>query len=118
MKRSSRALWLVIALAVCSSPLAVSVAQELPLEKSQPSGTWPLEYAGQHFRVTSTVPVKIKFELLTETLVKIKFISETGLSGRVSIYWVEFEKYIYSGPIPTVEPWEGTLDTEGGFVDR
>lgn len=117
MKRFSLALLLTLGLASFFSLPPVSIAQEIPLEKSN-SGTWSVEYAGQHFRVNSTVSVRIRFELVGSTQIKLTFVSESGVPGRVSIYWVEFTKYIYTGPIPTSEPWEGTLDTEGGFVDR
>jgi hypothetical protein len=118
MKRFSRALVLALGLAASlGSPPPASIAQEIPLEKSS-SGAFTVEYAGQHFRVNSTIPVTVRFEFVTSTTVKLKFISQSGASGRVSIYWVEFDKNIYTGPIPTSEPWEGTLNTEGGFVDR
>jgi hypothetical protein len=118
MKRTSRMLLLVFALALCGLRAGVSMAQELPIEKSS-SGSWSVEYAGQHFRIHSTVGVTVRFELLSPTQIKLSFVSESGTaSGRVSVYWVEFQKYIYAGPIPAPEPWEGTLNTEGGFVDR
>ncbi len=118
MKRFSRVLLLALGLAVSLGSLpAASVAQEIPLEKSS-QGTFTIEYAGQHFRVNSTVPIKVRFEVVSSNQVKLTFVSETGIAGRVSIYWVEFQTNIYSGPIPTIEPWEGTLNTEGGFVDR
>jgi hypothetical protein len=118
MKRFSRVLLLTLGLAISLGSLpAASVAQEIPLEKSS-TGFFTVEYAGQHFRINSTVPIKVRFEFVTTYQVKLTFVSETGLAGRVSIYWVEFQTNIYSGPIPTGEPWEGTLNTEGGFVDR
>jgi hypothetical protein len=117
MKRFSLALLLALGLAAVFTLPPVSIAQEIPLEKSS-SGTWSVEYAGHHFRISSTVAVKVRFELISPSEVKLTFVSETGQSGRVSIYWVEFQKYVYAGPVPVVEPWEGTLDTEGGFVDR
>lgn len=118
MKRIVRLLVLAIGLVTMFSPALVSHAQELPLEKSS-SGTWSVEYANQHFRINSTVAVTVRFELLSPTDIKLTLYSATGQSGKVSVYWVEFQKYIYSGPTPTsMEPWEGTLNTEGGFVDR
>ena len=119
MRRFSRVLLLALGLAASLGTLPLAtIAQEIPLEKSN-SGTWSVEYAGHHFRISSTVPVKVRFEFVTSTQVKLTFFNETGMSGRVSIYWVEFQKYIFTGPVPTAtEPWEGTLDTEGGFVDR
>lgn len=116
MKRFALALLLALGLSAALGT-QVSVAQEIPLEKSN-SGNFAVEYGGQHFRVTSTVGVRVRFELVTPTQIKLTFVSETGAPGRVSVYWVEFQKFIYSGPIPVSEPWEGSLDTEGGFVDR
>jgi hypothetical protein len=117
MKRLSRAVLLALGLVVLFAAPRAPVAEEVPLEKSS-TGSWSVEYAGQHFRISSTVAVRIRFEMVSATEVKLTFVSETGQSGKVSIYWVEFQKYIFNGPIPTAEPWEGTLNTEGGFVDR
>lgn len=118
MKRFSRALLLALGLAASLGTLpAASVAQEIPLEKSS-SGTFTIEYAGNHFRINSNVEVRVRFEYVTLTQVKLSFVSEDGQPGRISIYWVEFQHTIYSGPVPTTETWEGTLNTEGGFVDR
>ncbi|HEX6790234.1 MAG TPA: hypothetical protein VF247_02900 [Candidatus Krumholzibacteria bacterium] len=118
MKRIVRSLLLAIGLVTLFSPPPVSFADELPLEKSS-SGTFSVEYANQHFRISSTVAVKVRFEQLAPDLVKLTFYSESSAAGKVSVYWVEQSKTIYSGPVPTsFEPWEGTLNTEGGFVDR
>lgn len=110
---------IALALVLAASVIApVAIADEIPLEKTS-SGTWAVEYNGHHFRVNSTAPVKVRFELLSPTEIKLTFLAESSASGRVSIYWVEFQKYVYNGPIPqSTEPWEGTLNTEGGFVDR
>ena len=116
MKRLSRALLLAIGLVVLFRPL-VPLAQELPLEKVS-SGKYTIQYAGQTFRVSSTVAVKIKFEMISPIEVRLTFISDSGLPGTVSVFWVEFDKYVFQGPIPTVVPWEGILNTEGGFIDR
>jgi len=120
MKLLSRVLVLVLGLAVLSVHVPVSRAEELPLEKTaQGGGTTTLEYAGQTFRVNATVAVKLRFEMLSPTLIKISMVSDDGSSsGKCSIYWVEFQKYIFLGTVPISPPWEGTLNTEGGFVDR
>lgn len=118
MKRIVRSLLLAIGLIATLSPALVSFADELPFEKES-SGTFAVEYANQHFRINSNVSVKVRFEQVAPNQIKLTFSSESGGSGKVSVYWVEFAKTIYSGPVPTsFEPWEGTLNTEGGFVDR
>ena len=118
MKRVVRSLLLAIGLLATLSPALVSFADELPLEKSS-SGTFAVEYANQHFRISSTVSVTVRFEQVSPSEIKLTFSSENASAGKVSVYWVEFTKTIYSGPVPTsYEPWEGTLNTEGGFVDR
>jgi hypothetical protein len=117
MKRLFRGIMLALALAAGFS-IPFAIADEIPLEKTS-SGTWSVEYNGQHFRVNSTAPVKVRFEQVSPTEIKLTFLADSSASGRVSIYWVEFQKYVYNGPIPqSTEPWEGTLNTEGGFVDR
>ena len=106
------------AVAVHVAPLAVR-ADEMALDrKSAPGGVTTILYAGQTFRVNSSAALSLHFELLTPTSIKISFASADGSSGKVSIYWVNFQKYIYVGVIPIDPPWEGTLETEGGFVDR
>jgi hypothetical protein len=118
MKLLSRVLLLVVGLSVLSLHAPVSRAEELPLEKST-AGTTTLQYGGQTFRLNSTAVVKVRFEMVGPTEIKLTLVSDDGSStGKVSIYWVDFQKYIYLGQIPVTEPWEGTLDTEGGFVDR
>jgi hypothetical protein len=117
MKRFSRALLLAFGLAVSFGAPSALFADELPLEKSS-SGTWSVEYAGQHFRVVSTAAVKVRFEMVSPAQIKVAIVSESGQSGRVSVYWIEFSKFVYNGQIPTSLPWEGTLNTEGGFIDR
>ena len=119
MRRFSRAVLLALGLAASLGTLPMpAAAQEIPLEKSN-SGTWSVEYAGHHFKISSTVAVKVRFEFVSATQVKLTFYSENDSPGRVSVYWAEFQKYIYTGPVPSsYEPWEGTLNTEGGFVDR
>lgn len=117
MKRFTRALLLAVGLATTIVAPRAPVAQEMPLEKAS-SGAWSVTYGGQHFRVSATVAVKLRFELTSPTTIKVTVVSETGESGRATIYWSEFQKYIFTGQIPIGEPWAGSLDTEGGFVDR
>jgi len=119
MKRFVQGLLLVAGLAVVSVHVPAVHSQEMPVEKSTRAGYTTLTYAGQNFRVNSTAAVKLRFETPGPGLIRITMISEDGLSpGKVSIYWVEFQKYVYLGQIPIVEPWSGTLNTEGGFIDR
>jgi hypothetical protein len=118
MKLLSRVLLLVVGLSVLSLHAPVSRAEELPLEKST-AGTTTLQYGGQTFRLNSTAAVKIRFEMVGPSEIRLTLVSDDGAStGKVSIYWVDFQKYIYIGQIPVAEPWSGTLNTEGGFVDR
>ncbi|HKW13498.1 MAG TPA: hypothetical protein VJS69_03335 [Candidatus Krumholzibacteria bacterium] len=118
MKQLFRVLLLVTGFAVLSLHAPVTRAEELPLEKTA-AGTTTLTYAGQTFRVNATAAVKLRFEMLTDITLKVTLVSDDGQSpGKVSLYWVDFQKYIYLGTIPLSPPWEGTLNTEGGFVDR
>ena len=117
MKRLTCALLLALGILVLAGSPPVANAQEMPLEKTA-SGAIEITYGGQTFRVSATVPVRIRFELVSPTDIKLTFVSDTGASGRVTVYWLDFEKYIYTGQMPVSIPWEGTLDTEGGFVDR
>jgi hypothetical protein len=117
MKRLACALLLALGLVSFYRPV-MSFAQEMPLEKVS-SGTYTILYGGQTFRVSAAVAVKITLEMISPTEIKVSLVSVTGSTGRVTIYWVEFEKYIFQGLAPVSEPWSGTLDTtEGGFIDR
>jgi hypothetical protein len=121
MKLLSRVLALALGLWSLSVNVPITRADELPLEKVAPGGgsTRTLIYADQTFRVNSSAALKIRFEMLSPTQIRIYFAaSDDGSVGRCSIYWVNFQKYIYSGTIPISPPWQGDLDTEGGFVDR
>jgi len=118
MKLLSRVLLLVVGLSVLSMHAPVSRAEELPLEKTA-AGTTTLQYGGQTFRVNATAAVKLRFEMVGSSQIRITLASDDGSSpGKVSIYWVDFQKFVYIGQIPLSEPWSGTLNTEGGFVDR
>jgi hypothetical protein len=118
MKRLSSALLLALGLLVLASPLRSPRAEEIPLMEKTGLGAWDETYSGQEFRVTSTASIRLKFEVISPTHVKLTIGSDDGLPGRVSVYWKDFSKFIYAGQIPMALPWEGTLDTEGGFVDR
>jgi hypothetical protein len=118
MKLLSRVLLLVVGLSVLSLHARVSRAEEIPLEKTT-AGATTLQYGGQTFRLSATALVKIRFEMVGPSQIKLTFVSDDGSSpGKLSIYWVDFQKYVYIGQIPVAEPWSGTLNTEGGFVDR
>jgi hypothetical protein len=119
MKLLSRVLLLAVGLAVLSTHAPVtSRAEEMPIEKTAPGGLTTLEYGGQTFRVNATAVVKIRFEMVAANQIRISLVSNDGSQGKVNLFWVDFQKTFYIGPIPVGLPWEGTLDTEGGFVDR
>jgi hypothetical protein len=121
MKLLSRVLLLAVGLAVLSAHApTVSRAGEMPVEKKAPNGVTTLTYGGQTFRVTASAQVIIRFEEISPTLIRISLIAdeETIGNSKISMYWVDFQTYIYVGLIPLDIPWEGTLNTEGGFVDR
>jgi hypothetical protein len=119
MKLLSRVLLFAVGLAVLSVHAPVSRAEELPMEKRAAAGNVTMEYAGQTFRVNATAAVKLRFEQIDPTTIRLSLVSDDGSSsGKVSIWWVNFSKYVYLGTIPLGEPWTGDLNTEGGFVDR
>jgi len=118
MKLLSRVLLVAVGLAVLSVHAPVSRAEQLPMEKRAAAGTVTLEYAGQSFRVNATAAIKIRFELLNDTTIHLTLATDDSSPGKVSIYWINFSKYVYLGQIPLSEPWTGDLNTEGGFVDR
>ena len=120
MKLLSRVLTLVLGLAVLSMYAPITRADEMPVEKIAPGGnTTTLTYAGQTFRVNATAALKLRFEMLSPTEIRIYLSTTDGSSTtKCSVYWVDFQKYIFTGVVPIDPPWQGDLDTEGGFVDR
>jgi hypothetical protein len=109
---------------------ALSFGDELlaPLEKKVPAGTSTISYGGQTLRFTTSVALLVKCdpELTNKIRVTVSLYPGTPLPKgpgtaaieTLSIYWVNFGTDVYDGGIPDVEPWVGTLNTEGGFVDR
>jgi hypothetical protein len=115
---------ILLALVLCVSVLPVASAGEdgdqtycLPLDTKVGVGVTQLSYQGQNFRINTTARVDVRFETLSPNLIRIRFVS-AGASGKISVYWLNFEKFIYDGLVPLPEPWEADLQTEGGFVDR
>ncbi len=99
----------------------------LPLEKKVPAGESTIQYAGQTLRFTSSVPLYVRLEPVTETRIRFRVKVYPGhpiptgpvgtAENSLEIYWVNIGNDIYDGGISS-ETIEGTLDTEGGFVDR
>ena len=117
MKLLPRKFLLVFALLAALVPVA-SPGDELTLEEKVSPGTVFLSYEGQNFRITTTTPVEIRFERVSPTLIHIEFVSASGTPGKISVYWLNFEKPVYNGQVPLLEAWEADLNTEGGFIDR
>lgn len=99
----------------------------LPLEKKLPAGESTIQYAGQSFRFTSSVPLWVRLEPVSETRIQYRVKVYPGhpipsgpvgtAENALEIYWVNVGTDIYDGGVPS-GTIEGTLDTEGGFVDR
>ena len=99
----------------------------LPLEKKIPVGETTIEYAGQALRFTTSVPLFVRLDAVSETRVQYKVRVQAGYpipsgpagssQNTVAIYWVNANTDIYQGGAPSGTV-EGILDTEGGFVDR
>jgi hypothetical protein len=117
MKLLSRALLLWLCLAAPLVP-TVSIGDELPIEQKVSPGTAYLTYEGQTFRITTTTTVEVRFEKISPSLIRIEFIAAAGSPGKISVYWLNFDKAIYNGLVPLEDPWSADLNTEGGFIDR
>jgi hypothetical protein len=112
----------VLGLLLVLSPVA-SFGQDLPLElpigKRVNPGISFVQYAGQTFRFATLVPVNVSFEMVSATVIHLKFVgAPEATSGALAVYWVNFQTDIYDGTVPVGDPWEGDLSTESGFVDR
>ena len=118
MKLLSRRFVILLGLFALLLP-AVSFGDELPLEDKLSPGTAYVSYQGQNFRIATTVPVKVRFESISPFLIHIRVVAaDGGPTGKITIFWLNFEQQIYNGLVPLNDPWEATLNTEGGFVDR
>ncbi len=110
------------------SVIAEPAGLQLPVEKKLPAGESTVEYAGQVLRFTSSVPLHVRLEPLSQTLIRFRVRVQpghalpTGPAGsstnNLEIYWVNVGTDVYQGGAPTADTIEGTLNTEGGFVDR
>ena len=100
---------------------------QVPLEKKLPAGESSVEYAGQTIQFTSSVPLFVRFDSLSPSLVQYKVRIQTGFAlpsapigtseNTLAIHWVNINTDIYNGGVPS-GTLEGILNTEGGFVDR
>ncbi len=117
---------LVLVAAVVLVPLAAGADQlPLPLEKKLAAGTTVVEYAGQHIRFSTPVPLLVRLEPVTATRIRLRFSAYPGVpsaaspSTTLSVFWEDFGNSIYEGAVPPeTDPWDGLMLTEGGFIDR
>jgi hypothetical protein len=120
----------VLALGLALLVCAVSASGDeilLPLEAKIRAGETTIDYAGQSFRFTTSVPLYARFEWMSASHIQYKVRVQAGyaipsapagtIENTVEIYWSNADKDIYSGGVPT-GTLEGILNTEGGFVDR
>lgn len=99
----------------------------LPVEKKIPAGETIVQYAGQSLRFTTTVPLFVRLEPLSQTRIQFRVRVYPGLpipsgpagsaENSLEIHWLNFGTDIYEGGAPS-GIIEGILNTEGGFVDR
>lgn len=99
----------------------------MPVEKKIPAGETVIQYAGQSIRFTTTVPLFVRLEPLSQTRIHFKVRVYPGqpmpsgpagsAENNLEIYWLNFGTDIYEGGAPS-DIIEGILNTEGGFVDR
>lgn len=120
----------VLALGLVLLVCAVSASGDellLPLETKVRAGETIVDYAGQSFRFTTSVPLFIRFDCISPSQIQYKVRVQAGypiptapagtVENSVEFYWVTSDTDIYSGGVPT-GTLEGILNTEGGFVDR
>jgi hypothetical protein len=120
----------VLALGLALLVCAVSAYGDqilMPLETKVRVGETTVDYAGQSFRFTTSVPLFVRFESISSSHIQYKVRVQAGYAipsspagtaeNTVEIYWANANTDIYSGGAPT-GTLEGILNTEGGFVDR
>lgn len=128
MSRMRAILALALVALVVLAPVAPSADQlPLPLEKKVVAGTTTIEYAGQHIRFTTPVPLLVRLEPVTSTRIRLRFHAYPGTptsayaspATTLQVYWEDFGNEIYAGSVPPeTDPWDGLMLTEGGFIDR
>lgn len=120
----------VLALGLALLVCAVSAYGDqilMPLETKVRVGETTVDYAGQSFRFTTSVPLFVRFDSISSSQIQYKVKVQAGypipsapagtVENSVEIYWVNSATDIYSGGAPS-GTLEGILNTEGGFVDR
>lgn len=99
----------------------------LPVEKKIPAGETTIEYVGQSLRFTTSVPLLVRLGPIGLTRIQYQVKVQPGYSvpngpvgsseNNLEIFWVNIGADVYQGGLPSGSI-EGTLNTEGGFVDR
>ncbi len=128
MKLLRTALLAVAVLALLVPTVGLGDQMPLPLEKKITAGTSTVVYLGQTIRFTTPVALVVKFD--AENTVRFRMSVAvypgtplpSGPSGasqnKVTIFWTNFGTEVYDGAVPAPDPWTGSFNTEGGFVDR
>ena len=108
-------------------PLAATSDQlPAPLEKTLMPGVTVIDYADQHLRFTTAVPLQLRLLPLDATHIQLQFrargIQQPGggsapSSQTVEIFWEDWNNDIYSGSAPEGW-WSGILATESGFTEK
>jgi len=99
-------------------------SDQMPVEKRVPVGITFINHNGQVFRIGTPIALNVTFVTTADNLLKliVQAVPGTtplpGYGTKVYVYWVTFETGLYEGGVPMAEPWETTVNTEGGFVDR
>ena len=95
------------------------------VEKRVPVGITFINHNGQVFRIATPVSLNVVFTSTSTSLLKIEVVAAPGATSpnpaygtKVSVYWVTWDTDLYEGGVPTTAPWETTVNTEGGFIDR
>lgn len=124
MKTLSRVLIASALLAMLVTPLAIMAGQiPEPAEKKVVAGTTTIDYAGQTFRFTTPVALKVKFEPLSFTQLKLTVSPYAGSvpssksTSTVEIFWQDTSSEVYNGPVPDPS-WTGVLNSESGFTEK
>ena len=98
-----------------------------PLEKKINPGISSVSYMGQTIRFVTPAALLVKCdpEDTTHFRMSVSLYPGTPVPNSVgsnaenlNIYWTNYSTEVYNGGVPMGEPWTGSFNTEGGFVDR
>ena len=128
MIRCGKALIALIIMGLLVMPSAVGAqGLPIPIEKAVLPGVSTIQYAGQTFVFTTSVGLKVRFHAISagEFEMEVRSLQGHGSghpnasspTDEIVIDWKEFNQRLLDGDASKL-PWDGLLNTEGGWTEK